>query len=76
MMSEATPPPESRRSAWLAVLARYPVLSGVLIGSTLLGALAGYVFLSGDWSVGRRILGGAVGGAGVGFLITATRLVG
>ncbi len=75
-MSDAFPPPGSRRPAWLAALARHPVLSGALIGSTLLGAVAGYVFLSGDWSAARRILGGAVGGAGVGFLITATRLVG
>jgi hypothetical protein len=74
-MSEATPLPKSRRPAWLAVLARHPVLSGALIGSTLLGAVVGYVLLSGDWSAGRRILGGAVGGAGVGFLITATRLI-
>lgn len=56
-------------------LARHPVLTGVLIGCTVVGAIAGLSLLTPEWSVARRIAAGAVGGAGVGLLITATRMI-
>jgi hypothetical protein len=61
---------------WLAALARHPVISGVLVACTLAGGLAGLFLLDPDWSVARRVLAGAVGGAWVGLLITATKMVG
>jgi exonuclease I len=62
--------------AWLAPLARHPVISGVLVACTLAGGVAGILWLDADWSVARRLLAGAVGGAWVGLLFTATKMVG
>ena len=70
----AEPP---RRPSWLAAIARHPVVSAVMIVCTLAGACVGYAFLiSAAGSPLEAIVGGAVGGAGVRFLITATRLLG
>ena len=44
--------------------------------STLSGAVLGAYFLTGEWSLARRILGGAVAGAGTGLLITTTKMLG
>jgi hypothetical protein len=57
-------------------LARHPVITGTLITCTLLGAGLGYYLLTGDWSAARRIAAGAVAGAGVGLLITGTKMLG
>jgi hypothetical protein len=57
------------------LLRRHPVISAILVGCTLLGAGLGYVLLTDDWSAARRILAGTIGGAGVGLLITATKLI-
>ena len=64
------------RPAWLATLARHPVISAVLAACTLAGAAAGIALLDADWSVARRALAGCVGGAGVGLLLTATKMIG
>jgi hypothetical protein len=65
---------EQRDRGSPSLLRRHPVVSAVLLGCTLAGALAGAWWLSGDWSLARRVAAGAVGGAGVGLLVTATRL--
>ena len=57
------------------LLRRHPVISAIFIGCTLLGAGHGYSLLSDDCSAPRRILAGTIGGAGVGLLITATKLI-
>jgi hypothetical protein len=36
----------------------------------------GALYLTQDWSLARRLAAGAVGGAGVGFLCTATKMIG
>jgi hypothetical protein len=64
------------RSGWMAALARHPLITAVLATCTLAGAAAGVVFLDPDWSLLRRTLAGAVGGAWVGLLFTATKMVG
>jgi hypothetical protein len=53
---------------------RHPLVSATLAAATLLGALAGAVLASEEWSLARRIAAGAVAGAGTGLLITATKL--
>jgi NADH:ubiquinone oxidoreductase subunit F (NADH-binding) len=55
---------------------RHPVITGTLISCVAVGALAGLLFLSGEWSVARRLLAGAVAGAGTGILVTATKMLG
>ncbi len=52
----------------------HPVVSATLAATTLLGALAGAVLLTDEWSLARRIAAGAVAGAGTGFLLTATKM--
>lgn len=59
-----------------AALRRHPVITGVMLGCTLLGAVLGVLLLTDDWSLARRLAAGAVGGAGVGFLFTATKMMG
>jgi hypothetical protein len=54
---------------------RHPVITAILVGCTLLGAALGFALLGDDWSALRRILAGTIGGAGVGLLITATKMI-
>jgi uncharacterized membrane protein len=63
-------------SSWQSVVKAHPVITGLMVGCTLVGAALGYAYLSGEWSLARRIAAGAVGGAGVGLTITATKMIG
>ncbi|MFQ5514784.1 MAG: hypothetical protein ACE5FG_10115 [Myxococcota bacterium] len=54
----------------------HPLLVAVLVGGALLGALAGVLLLGPEWSLARRLIGGAAADFGVGLLVTATRIVG
>lgn len=60
----------------LGVAARHPIISAVMLGCIALGVALGYLLLGEEWSVARRLLGGAVGGAGIGLLLTAPRMIG
>jgi hypothetical protein len=75
---EADPTREVERSAggWRGLLQRHPVITGVLVGCTLTGIAVGVLVLPPEWALLRRALGGAIGGAGVGLLITAPRIIG
>ena len=52
----------------------HPVIAGTLAATTLAGAVVGAFFLTGEWSLARRILAGALAGAGTGLLLTATKM--
>jgi hypothetical protein len=52
------------------------VIAGLLIGCTVAGACLGAALLTDDWSLARRVAAGAVAGAGVALIVTATRLIG
>jgi hypothetical protein len=67
---------EPRAAGGFSRLRRHPVITAVLLGCTLAGAVLGFYLLTGDWSAARRIAGGAVAGAGVGLLITAPKMLG
>jgi hypothetical protein len=54
----------------------HPVIVGVLVGSTVIGLVLGLLLLPESWTVVRRALGGAVGGAGCGLICTAPRIIG
>jgi len=64
------------RRGWVRAATAHPVITGVLIACTALGVVLGGLTLSEEWSLVRRILAGAVSGAGVGLLMTASRIVG
>jgi len=55
---------------------RHPVITATLVGCTIAGAVLGFYLLTGDWSPARRILAGALAGAGTGLLMTATKMIG
>ena len=57
-----------------AFVRRHPVISTTLVVTTAFGAVLGAWLLTGEWSLARRIAGGAVAGAGIGLLITASKL--
>jgi hypothetical protein len=57
-------------------VAQHPVITATLVGCTVIGAVLGVALLTGEWSVPRRLLAGAVAGAGTGLLVTATKMLG
>lgn len=59
-----------------AFVRRYPVIISVFVFCTLAGIAIGLEVLPEEWALARRIIGGAVGGAGVGLICTAPRIVG
>lgn len=76
-MSENSSP--GRRTATPArlrsIARRHPVITGVMVSCTLIGAALGLVLLTAEWSAARRLVAGAVAGAGTGLLITATKML-
>ncbi len=67
------PGPDGAGSAgWRAVVREHPVIVAVLVGCTLVGIGIGVSVLPAEWALLRR----AFGGAGVGLLCTATRIIG
>jgi hypothetical protein len=58
------------------VIREHPIITTVMVVCTLGGAIVGVSMLSADWSLARRLAGGLIGGAGIGLLITATRMIG
>jgi len=73
-MSEEERDASSR--GWKAAIAAHPIIFGVIIGCISIGAVLGVFFLTEEWPLARRIAAGMVGGAGVGILITAPRIIG
>jgi hypothetical protein len=57
-----------------SLVRRHPVISATLVATTAAGAVLGAVYLTGEWSLARRIAAGAVAGAGTGLLLTATKM--
>jgi hypothetical protein len=62
------------RPGWSSVRL-HPWISATLLVCTLAGAAAGLIWLSGEWSVARRLAAGAIAGGGFGFLLTATKMM-
>ena len=60
--------------AWLAAARRHPVITGLLVACTLAGAALGPLLLTEEWSLARRVLAGAMAGAGTALLVVATKL--
>ena len=73
-LQEAQPDADSTGVA--GFVRRYPVIISVFVLCTLAGIAIGLEVLPEEWALARRIIGGAVGGAGVGLICTAPRIVG
>lgn len=52
----------------------HPIISGVFVGLTVGGVMAGVVYLPAEWHLARRVAAGALSGAGCALLITAHRM--
>jgi len=61
--------------SWGDTIRRHPLIASVLLTGVLAGAVLGFLFLDPDWSVARRVAAGAVAGGGIGFLMTATKML-
>ena len=61
---------------WTAAIAAHPIIFGVFVACISIGTVLGVFLLTDEWSLARRIAAGVVGGAGVGVLITAPRIIG
>lgn len=59
----------------IQLMKKHRGISSVLLGCVTLGALLGYFLLPEDWHMGRRILGGGLGGSVCGLFIVAHRLL-
>jgi hypothetical protein len=60
---------------WLAMLQRNRAFTALFAICIVGGALAGAAYLPEDFSLVRRLLGGAVSGGGIAFLMTATKML-
>ena len=75
---EAEPPAAGDASAtpsWLDAFQRNRAFTTLFAICIVAGAVAGVLYLPEDFSWIRRLLGGAIGGAGVAFLMTATKMM-
>lgn len=61
---------------WKRLLGKHPIMVSVFIGSGVLGAVLGYYFLPDDWSLWRKLVGGALVGSFHGLLIIFSRMAG
>ena len=73
--SEARDDGESTAAGWLAALRRNRTFAALFVICIVAGAVAGVLYLPAEFSWIRRLLGGAISGGGVAFLITATKLM-
>jgi len=65
----------SRERAPRSLIVQHPVISAVLLTCTLAGLVAGPFLLTEEWSLLRRVAAGGFAGAGVGLLLTATKMM-
>jgi hydrogenase/urease accessory protein HupE len=65
----------STGAGWLVALQRNRAFTALFAICIVAGAVAGVVYLPEELSWIRRLVGGAISGAGVAFLMTATKLM-
>lgn len=68
-------PPQSSNDSLLGRLNRHRVMTALFLIAAIAGAVVGAFQLPDDISLTRRILGGAISGAGIVFLMTATKMM-
>jgi hypothetical protein len=49
-------------------------VTATLVACALIGAALGHAYLPESWPIARRILAGAIAGAGVGLFLTVTKM--
>jgi hypothetical protein len=59
----------------IAILRRNRAFTALFVICIVGGSVCGVVYLSDDYSLLRRLFGGALGGGGIAFLMTATKMI-
>ena len=67
---------KAERGSLRRLVGEHPVVTALIVTLAILGAVLGGLYLSPEWSMLRRVAAGALSGAGIGFFIVATRLIG
>jgi hypothetical protein len=67
---------EKATNAAVQFVRAHPVVSTIFATCIVAGAIIGAVYLTPDWSLARRLAAGAVAGAGVALLTTASKMIG
>lgn len=75
-MSETPQETETNPISLVGLARRHPVVTTLLVTSTLVGAILGGLYLTPEWSLVRRVAAGALAGGGVGFFVIATKVIG
>lgn len=75
-MQETRPTPSTRIEVALDRLRRHWLMTLLFGTSIVAGALIGFFQIPEEISAMRRLLGGAICGGGVAFLMTATKMIG
>ena len=61
--------------AWHDALRSHPWITGVIVGGATVGGVLGILYLNPEWSLIRRIAAGGMAGGGIGFFMTATKML-
>jgi len=75
-MPETSRESETARGSLRALALGHPVITTLIVTLAMLGAVLGGLYLPPEWSLLRRAAAGALAGAGIGFFIVATRIIG
>jgi len=67
---------EAGRGSLGDLIRGHPVVTALIVSLAVLGAVLGGLYLPPEWPILRRVAAGALSGAGVGFFVVATRLIG
>lgn len=70
------PQNETTGSPLTTLVRRHPVMASLVVASILTGAVLGGLYLTPEWSLLRRVAGGALAGGGAAFFALATRIIG
>jgi len=72
---DSNTPPNPTDDSLLRRISRHRVMVGLFLSAAVVGAVVAGVLLPDDIALARRVAGGAISGAGIVFLMTATKMM-